>query len=333
MLRRDFIKQTGIVLGGMLVPIPLLSNPINDKMKKEKRYDVIIVGGSYAGLAAGMALGRALRRVLIIDAGDPCNRQTPYSHNFLTNDGKPPHVIASMARKQVLMYDTVTILNGLATKGRKIDGYFEIEVNTGDIFLAEKLVFATGIKDILPDIPGLTDCWGISVLHCPYCHGYEVKGKKTGILANGDIGFELSSLISNWTSDLTLYTNGRSTLNDMQLAKLTKHNITIVEKDIEQIGHKNGHIEHILFTDGSNAAVSALYTRPPFTQHSNIPQTLGCELTSEGYIRIDAAQRTTIHGVFACGDSTSKLRTVANAVSTGTATGLMLNKEFIEKHF
>lgn len=333
MLRRDFIKQAGIVLCGTMVPLPLLGRSINDKMKQEKTYDVIIVGGSYAGLAAGMALGRALRKVLIIDSGSPSNKQTPHSHNFLTNDGKTPHEIASLAREQVRMYETVTLLDALVTAGRKSGNVFEVEVNKSDKYIAEKLVFATGIKDTLPDIPGFADCWGISLLHCPYCHGYEVRGKKTGILANGDVGFELSTLISNWTGDLTLYTNGKSTLSQVQFEKLSQHKIAVEEKVIEMLEHTNGYIQHIQFVDGSKEAVSVLYARLPFVQHSNIPHSLGCELTTDGYLKIDAAQRTSVHGVYACGDNTTRMRTVANAVSMGTATGLMLNKEFIEEHF
>ena len=302
-------------------------------MKQEKQYDVIIVCGSYSGLAAGMALGRALRKVLIIDSGDPCNKQTPYSHNFLTNDGRTPKEIALLAKQQVRMYGTVGLLDALVRAGIKTETGFEIQIQTGETFTTKKLAFATGIKDIMPDIPGFAESWGISVLHCPYCHGYEVRHQKTGILANGETGFELSSLISNWTNDLTLYTNGKSTLTEQQREKLLRHKITIVETEIEQFEHKKGYIERIIFKDGRNAPVKALYARLPFVQHSSIPQALGCEITAEGYIKIDAAQRTTIQGVYACGDNTTRMRTVANAVSMGTTTGLMLNRELIDESF
>ncbi len=302
-------------------------------MKENNQYDVIIIGGSYSGLAAGMALGRAMRKVLIIDSGNPCNKQTPHSHNFLTNDGKTPKEIAGLAKQQVQQYDTVSFLDAWVTAGRKTKSGFDVQIASGEIFSARKLIFATGIKDLLPDIPGFAACWGISVLHCPYCHGYEVRHQQTGILANGDDGFELSSLIFNWTSDLILYTNGKSTLAGQQRDKLDKHRITITEKEIELIEHKNGYIEQILFKDGSSAPVQALYARLPFVQHSSVPQSLGCEVSAEGYLKTDAAQRTTIPGVFACGDNTSRIRTVANAVSMGTTTGLMVNKALIEEDF
>lgn len=305
----------------------------SNRMNLENKYDVIIVGGSYSGLAAGMALGRALRKVLIIDSGNPCNKQTPHSHNFLTNDGKTPKEIAGLARHQLAIYSSVSFLDALVTTVGKTEIGFEIQTAAGEKFTARKLVFATGIKDIMPNIPGFTECWGISVLHCPYCHGYEVRNQKTGILANGDAGFELGSLISNWTNDLTLYTNGKSSLTAEQTVKLKKHNIKIVEAEFNQIEHKDGYIENIIFKDRSKMPLKALYARLPFAQHSTIPQSLGCELTNEGYIKTDLSQKTTMQGIYACGDNVSKMRTVANAVSMGTTTGLMVNKELIEETF
>jgi thioredoxin reductase len=323
--RRDFIKQTGIV--------PLLSSSKSKGMKQDKQFNVIIIGGSYSGLAAGMALGRALRNVLIIDSDDPCNKQTPHSHNFLTNDGKAPKEIASLAKQQVRTYGSVSFVEGLATAGLKTKEGFEVQIQTGETFTARKLVFATGINDIMPGIPGFSESWGISVLHCPYCHGYEVRHQKTGILANGDTAFELSSLISNWTTDLTLYTNGKSTLTEQQRLKLDKHQISVVEAEISRLENKSGYIHTILFTNGTKSPLKALYARLPFVQHSSIPKDLGCELTQEGYIKIDPAHRTTVYGLYACGDNTTRMRTVANAVSMGTTTGLMVNKELIEEDF
>ncbi|MEZ4943184.1 MAG: NAD(P)/FAD-dependent oxidoreductase [Saprospiraceae bacterium] len=297
------------------------------------QYDVIIVGGSYAGLAAAMTLGRSLRKVLVIDSRAPCNKQTPHSHNFLTNDGQPPAAIARRAKQQVQQYATVSFLDALATTAFKTENGFAVGLESGQTFVAKKLVFATGIKDVLPNIPGLAACWGISVLHCPYCHGYEVRSQKTGILANGYDGYEFAALIANWTHDLTLYTNGKSTLSGQQTAALEKHNISIVEHEIEGLNHKKGHLDQILFKDGSTAAVQALYARVPFIQHTDIPQFLGCAPTEEGYIKVDAAQKTTIPGVFACGDNAGRMRTVANAVAMGTTTGIMVNKELIEETF
>lgn len=302
-------------------------------MTNKKHFDVIIIGGSYSGLAAAMALGRALRKVLIIDSGKPCNRQTPHSHNFLTQDGKTPKEIATLAKQQVSRYDTVEFFNELATNASKVENGFEIQTSSGDIFTATKLIFATGIKDEMSNIKGFSECWGISVLHCPYCHGYEVKTLTTGILGNGEYGFEFSKLISNWTKDLTLFTNGKSTLTTEQAENLEKHNIKTEEKEIEGLEHINGQLQHIVFKDGSKKIVKAIYTRLTFEQHCQIPEQSGCELTEDGYIKIDTSHKTTIKGIFACGDNVSPRRTVANAVAMGTTTGMTVNKELVEERF
>ena len=302
-------------------------------MAEHKHYDVIITGGSYSGLAAGMALGRALKKVLIIDSGKPCNRHTPHSHNFLTQDGNTPTGIAAVARQQVEKYDTVGFFNGLATSGSKTEHGFEIQAVSGEIFTAHKLIFATGISDVLPGINGIAECWGISVLHCPFCHGYEVRNEKTGILGNGTHGYELASLISNWTKALTLFTNGPSTLTPEQTTNLEKHHITIIEKEIETLDHTGGHIRQIVFKNGTKSAVKALYTRTPFEQHCRIPESLGCEFTEDGYIDIDAFQATTVPGIYACGDNATKIRTVANAIAMGTTAGITASRQLIIERF
>ncbi len=302
-------------------------------MSENNAFDVIILGGSYSGLAAGMALGRALKKVLIIDGGKPCNRQTPYSHNFITHDGDTPTEIAALANLQVRRYETVTFFNGLATNGIKSINGFDIQVASGETFTGKKLIFATGIRDIMPDIDGFAACWGISVLHCPYCHGYEVRHEKTGLLSNGEAGFDLARLISNWANDLTLFTNGTSTLTAEQTAKLEKHRIKITEKKIDRFEHSNGYLKNMIFRDETKSAIKAIYAPTPFEQHCLIPSSLGCEFTGEGYIKIDSFLETTIKGVYACGDNATRMRTVANAIGMGTTAGIEVSKKIILEDF
>ncbi len=325
-LRRTFIKQITAFFAALALPFDFKAFNNNNKMK---HYDVIIIGGSYSGLAAAMALGRALKNVLIIDNGNPCNKQTPYSHNFLTQDGTPPFAIASKAKEQVEQYPTVSHLKEAAIKGEKTETGFKIETEKGDSFTATKLIFATGIRDILPAINGIEECWGISVLHCPYCHGYEVKNQTTGIIGNDENAFELTKLISNWTQDLTLYTNGKSNLSQEQIELLKKHVIKIDERQISKLNHTEGQLKSILFVDGSDTKVKAIYVKAPFEQHSSIPKSLGCEINKDGYIVTNTAQETSIVDVYACGDNSSRMRTVANAVGTGTVAGMSSSKSLI----
>ncbi|WPU98693.1 NAD(P)/FAD-dependent oxidoreductase [Mucilaginibacter sp. cycad4] len=298
-----------------------------------KDFDMIIIGGSSAGLSAGMALGRAMRKVLIIDSGIPCNRQTPHSHNFFTRDGQTPHEILTIAREQTLKYPTITLLHNEAAHCIPVPNGFEVSTRSGEVFGAKKVILAAGIKDQMPDIPGFAECWGISVIHCPYCHGYEYGHQHTGIFANGEMAFELAKLISNWTKELTVFTNGKSTLTDDQQTIILNNNIRIVEEKIEALDHYNGQITAIRLQNGTEIKLMALYARLPFVQHSDIALQLGCEFTKQGHIQVDARQKTTIPGVYACGDSASGIRSIANAVNSGTMAGVMANLELIDEVF
>ncbi|MEC3877618.1 NAD(P)/FAD-dependent oxidoreductase [Chryseobacterium salviniae] len=298
----------------------------------ENNFDVIIIGGSYAGLSAGMALGRSLRNILIIDSGKPCNRQTPHSHNFLTQDGRTPKEISEIAKDQVLKYETVNFFDGIVTRTSKKSGGFEVETENGEKFSAKKLILASGVKDQIPDIEGFSECWGISVIHCPYCHGYEVKGKKTGILSNGDLAFEFSKLVFNLSKDLTLFTNGECTLNKEQTEKFNQNKINIVEGEIQKIVHENGNIRKVVLKDGREIEVEALYAKIPFEQNINT-EDLQLELTEHGFIKTDHFHTTSTEGVFACGDNTTMMRSVANAVAQGNFTGAIVNRELSDEKF
>lgn len=302
-------------------------------MEINNTFDVIIIGGSYAGLSAAMSLGRFMRNVVIIDSGLPCNRQTPYSHNFLTQDGEKPGKITEKAKIQVAQYSTIQFYNDLAISGRKTEKGFIINTQAGAIFRAKKLIFATGIKDIIPSIKGFYDCWGTSIIHCPYCHGYEFRNHTTGIIANGERAYHLASLVNNLTKAITILTSGNVAFNNEQFTKLKKQNIKIVETEITAIEHKNGYIKNVVFKDNSKISFQAIYAPIPFKQHSDIPAALGCELTEQGYIKTDSSQTTTIKGIFACGDNTSMMRSVSNAVASGHFTGAMVNKELTEEQF
>ncbi len=296
-------------------------------------YDVVIIGGSYSGLSAAMALGRSLRSVLIIDAGKPCNSQTPHSHNFLTQDGVKPNIIAQKAIKEVLEYSSVSILNDFAVSGQKTDSGFKIITKKGEVIAAKKLIFATGVKDIMPQITGFSDCWGISVIHCPYCHGYEFKGQKTGILANGNKAFHVASMVYNLTNNVSILTSGKSDFSIEQIEKLKKHNIKVIEKEIVEIEHTNGNVNNVVFKNGEKINFNAIYATITFEQHSQIPASIGCEFSELGYIQVDDFQKTSIEGVFACGDNSSMLRSVANAVASGNIAGAMANMELVTEQF
>ena len=331
--RRKAIKQGIAVALAMTIPPKIKPFKKAYEMNDKNDFDVIIVGGSYAGLSAAMALGRSLRKVLVLDSGLPCNRQTPHSHNFITHDGAVPAEIADDARSQVLKYDTVQFIQDLATKGTKRKENFEISTQSGKTYTAGKLIFATGIKDLMPDIKGFSDCWGISVVHCPYCHGYEIRHKKTAILANGEQAFHLAPMVKNLTNDVTILTSGKATFDETQLLKFKEHKIEVVEKEVVEIEHKNGQLSKVVFADNTTMPFDAVYGAIPFEQHSDIPQQLGCVLNDQGFIEVDMMNKTTIEGVFACGDNASRFRSVANAVASGNMAGAVANMELSHEQF
>ena len=332
--RRKFISATSMTLAGMAFPGVVRLAPNIQFMQEEMIYDVIIVGGSYAGMSAALALGRAMRKVLVIDSGKPCNIQTPHSHNFLTHDGEAPLAIAAKGRKELAAYPTVQFLEDRAQAAAATAEGFRVEVSLGMAFHAKKLLFATGVKDLMPAIPGYAQSWGISVLHCPYCHGYEVRNQPTAILADGDhLAFEKAKMIAHWTKELVFLTNGNNQLSTAQREQLATNRIDIIEKEIKAIVENKGYVSQVTFTDGSSHPLKAIYARPAFEQHSSLPQELGCALTESGHIQTDDFKRTTVPGIYAAGDNVTVFRSVAGAVAAGSSAGAFLNKELIDEAF
>ncbi len=334
MKRRHLLKSagTGFFVAGAL-PMNIYSFSIFKSNRNNMETDVIIIGGSYAGLSAAMALGRSLKNVVIIDAGSPCNQQTPHSHNFVTHDGEEPSVIAQKAKEDVLRYDTVKFVEAIATDASKKDDKFEISLQNGSTYTATKLIFATGIKDTMPNIKGFAECWGISVVHCPYCHGYEFKGKKTAIMVPLEKVHHLGPLVNNLTDQLTIILSPNEKLGDDEKAKFDKHGIKVLNKEIAEVQHKNGYLNNVIFKDGTSEPFDAMYAGLPFTQHTNLPVELGCELNEQGYLKVDEMQHTTVPGIYACGDNASMFRSVASAVYTGNLAGAIANMELTFERF
>jgi len=333
MTRREVIKLFGTSSLALTLPKPLTLFAQHNNNMDKKEFEVIIIGGSYAGLSTAMTLGRSLRETLVIDAGKPCNRQTPHSHNFLTQDGNTPKEISEIAKSQVSKYHNIKFYDGLVVNGKRSNKGFEITTSKGDVFIAKKLVLATGIKDIMPDIKGFSECWGISVVHCPYCHGYEIRNKKTAIIANGERASHLTSLVNNLTNDITILTSGTKDFEENELKIFKEKNIQVIEKEILSIEHQNGQIEKIVFKDGNSKRFDCAYGQVPFEQNSMVANDLDCEIDENGYIIVDWMQKTSTDGVFACGDNSTFMRSVANAVNSGNTAGAIINGELSKTNF
>ena len=332
MNRRKFIIESSILASTALFSGTLLSFTHLDEACATEIFDVVIIGGSYSGLSAAMALGRSLRNVLIIDNGMPSNRKTPHSHNFITQDGETPGDITRVAKAQVLTYETVLFHQDTAINVLKTSNIFTVTTQSGKVFSAKKVLFATGLKDIMPAIPGFSDCWGISILHCPYCHGYEVKNQETGILGNGSLAFHYTQLVSNLTHKLHIFTNGQADFNTEQQQLIRQNKISVVTQKVLALEHHNGRLIKIHLEDHSSYPLTALYARPAFEQHSKIPMVLGCTKNEQGLLVVDSNQQTNIFGIYACGD-TSAFRSVATAVATGSQAGAAINMALSTENF
>ena len=275
-----------------------------------------------------MALGRSLRKTLIIDSGKPCNRSTPHAHNFITHDGESPAAISSKAKAQVLEYPTVKFVDATVVAIANGDR-FEVTTDQNETYTARKVLFATGVKDTMSAIQGFAQCWGISILHCPYCHGYEVSGKNTGIIANGDTAYDLCTLIQHWTDQLTLFTNGSATISPEQRQSIEQLGIHIIEDEIEEIVHESGMVKKIRLNNKAEHPLEAIYARVNFTQHCPIPLDLGCAQTDSGHIAVDMFNKTNVDNIYAAGDNTTPFRSLAYATSEGSKAGAIINKELI----
>lgn len=292
-----------------------------------KIFDVIIIGGSIAGLSSAMTLGRSLRSTLVIDSGKPCNRFTPHSHNFLTQDGSSPAEIIEIAKTQISKYETVEFYDGEVQDVIKSTDYFQVKLSNEDkIFYSKKILFATGLIDVLPEIDGLKNCWGISAIHCPYCHGYEFRQKKTGILANGEKAFHLAKLVKNLTSEVLVFTNGIAEFSEDEIKYFILNDIPLIQGIIQKAEHQNGNLKGIVIND-KIIPLDALYVKTDLIQSCKIPEKLGCKINENGLIIVDILQRTNIEGVFASGDNSSPFRAISAATSAGNIAGASINME------
>jgi thioredoxin reductase len=298
-----------------------------------RQYDAVIVGGGPAGLNAALMLGRARRQTLVCDSGQPRNAPAEAAHNFLSRDGTPPLQLLQLGRDQLRPYATVEWESIAVESAAHEAGHFHLTLADGRRVASRKLLLATGVRDELPSSPGFREMWGRSVFHCPYCHGWEVRDEPLALYGNGDMGFELSRLLTGWSRDLILCTDGPATLTDAQRAGLATNNIPVREETIARLEGTDGHLEAICFTNGDRLRRRAIFLRPVQYQHSSLPEQLGCTFTPEGLIEVDAMGRTGVSGLYAAGDAAQRMQSVVMAASSGASAAGMLNHELISEEF
>jgi thioredoxin reductase len=294
-------------------------------------FDALVIGGSFAGLSAALYVARARRSVCIVDAGSPRNRFASHSHGLFGHDGSDPGTMLATARSQVAAYPTVTFTTGNAVRATRTPDGFSVELASGEMLAGARLVLAFGISDELPAVPGLAERWGASVLHCPYCHGYEFSGQRLGVLSLSPMSLHQAVLISDW-GPTTLFLNGQGDPDEATLAKLRERNVCIEPNPVRALHGDGARLSAIELADGRRSALDALFIGPRTRLNSDIAQQLGCELEDGPYgsiIRTDGTKMTTVSGVFAAGDITRGAHNVTWACADGVTAGLALHRSLI----
>lgn len=290
-------------------------------------YDAIIIGGSYAGLAAAMPLARARRKVLVLDAGQRRNRFADHSHGFLTRDGALAADIAAIGREQLLAYGTVEWLDAKAVDASRTGNGFCVELEGMAVRSARRLVIATGVVDTLPAIPGLVERWGRTVFHCPYCHGYELNQGRIGVIGTSAMSVHTALLLPDWGTT-TLFLNGSIALDEAQLSQLRSRGVGIEATPVERIAGK----ADVVLRDGRTLAFDGLFTTSRTNIAGGLAASLGCELADGPFgsiVKTDSMKATTVQGVFACGDAARAGGSVPLAVGDGTMAGAAAHQSLV----
>jgi thioredoxin reductase len=290
-------------------------------------HDVIVIGGSYAGMAAALQLVRARRSVLIIDAGRRRNRNATHAHGFLGQDGVDPAVIARTARAQLEAYPTLAWRDDVAIAASGTRDAFVVRTADSGTFAARRLLLATGVLDALPAIPGLQERWGRSVFHCPYCHGYELDQGRIGVIAAYPMSVHQAQLLPEWGT-ITFFLNEAIELDDVASRDLQARGVAIERTPIAAI---DGHADVVL-ADGRRLAFAGLFTAPKNAPSTPLAEAMGCLLmeTPMGtQVQTNDAKETSVPGVFACGDTARIPHSLSLAVGDGAWAGANLHRSLV----
>jgi thioredoxin reductase len=282
-------------------------------------HDVIVVGGSYAGMSAALQLARARRDVLVIDAGLPRNRLAAHAHGFLGEDGADPAEIARRARDQLRAYPTLAWIDATAARAEPDGDGFAVLTADGERHRARRLILATGVIDELPEVPGLAERWGRGVFHCPYCHAYELGGGPLGVLATGPESLHQALLLPEW-GPVTFFLDGVCEPGEHERAQLASRGVTI---EPARVAALRGAAD-VALEDGREIRLAGLFTTPRTRPNGTLAADLGCALDEDtlgSFIRTDDRKATTVPGVFACGDAACEAGSIALAVGHGAFAG------------
>jgi thioredoxin reductase len=304
-----------------------MENSIMHTSRNQADFDVIVVGGSYAGLSAALQLARARRNVLVIDSARRRNRFAKHSHGFLTQDGVEAAAIARQGRAQLQAYPNVAWASDTATSATGDGEYFEVTLSDGGTVSGRRLLLAMGVSDTLPAVEGLAERWGRSVFHCPYCHGYELDDGDIGVIATGELSMHHALLLGDW-GRVTLFLNNTFTPNDAQSVALARRGVTIEAAPVARI---DGEADVVL-RDERRLPMRGLFVAPRTTVSGSLARQLGCTMEAGPmgeFVATDAMKATDVQGVFCCGDMARAAGNVALAVADGAMAGIAAHRSLI----
>jgi thioredoxin reductase len=301
-------------------------------------FDSAIIGGGPAGLNAALILGRARRNVILFDNNNPRNAVTQESHGFITRDGIKPKEFREIAHKEIGRYPSVTYAKREVTSVIKNDNeqLFELVTSENDErYQSKTIIIATGLKDVLPSVDNISDYYGKSLFHCPYCDGYELRDKPLVVIIGEQAqGFHFIQTIYNWSKDLIVCTNGKDLKNSDQKDLLKNKGIKIIENKIKNFDGKNGQIEKIVFENGESISRKGGFVTPQVIQASDFGKQLGCQYNPLGGIVVDSFGRTNIQGVYAAGDaSVISPAQLIIAAAEGVRAAAGVNNDLTQKEF
>ncbi len=287
--------------------------------------DVVVIGGGAAGLSAALLLGRCRRRVVVCDAGRPRNAPATALHGYLTRDGTAPAELLRLGREELRPYG-VELRQVLVTDVAQGPDGFEVRLETGERLTARTLLLATGVRDHLPDIPGLDACYGISVHHCPYCDGWEARDRALAVIGQGAGATSLALSLKTWSDCVVLCTNGRARISGKHRNQLAAHGIPIAAGRISRVDHADGRVRGLVMDHGEPVACEAVFFSTGQSQQSDLPKRLGCDLTSKGTVKTDRLGQTCVPGLYVVGDASRDVQFVIVAASEGAKAAVAINK-------
>lgn len=295
--------------------------------------DCAIIGGGPAGLSAALVVGRGRKQVIVFDDELPRNRVTQKSHGFITNDGMTPFEIRQAGEADLQNYPHIQIKRSRIIEVQNNEENFSLLTQEGERFETKKIILATGLKDILPEMKGIHEVYGKTLFSCPFCDGWELKDRPLALIAENPRALHMAKLLSNWTKDLIVFTNGKQVFAEEEKALLSAHSIQVIDEPIMSIHHENGQMHSLHLANGETVNREGGFVASEFKQSAPFAETLGCQMTKNGGIETDILGRTTVSGVFACGDNLGGPAQLVLAAAAGSQAGMGVIHELVQEEF